>query len=519
MITTDLKKIDLASKLYVFYEAISGDLLFYSVTETLFLTLAKGFTAPQIALLFFISSVADLLLEYPSYLIIRKIGNSRSVAIGGIMPLIAILLISIAPNLAVVTAGNIFFQASGNFQSAACAAERNNLALLGRKDEYTKIFSSANTLYSVLSMAAAVCTPFLFSVNRYIPCIICIAVYISGMVISFFIRDHSDTITNSADTKEQENIYAGKVDISSAMKYLALLFSLSMCSLVIFGNNCELLLSGRLESLFTEKTAVFIFGGIVWASKVIRMSTNMLMPKILYLFKGNILIIGTSAMFVGILLTGLTGVIFKESIICIIIAGCVYAFIKSTVHDSLRTYMKTIAIDINSRKKQQYMLMLLNVGQSVTNIVMRGIVLFVMTIASLEYVFIAFSVIVSAEIVIAFRLKNMLGQNMPLLSIETVLTEGSIDNIAQNVTDVLIDDGIEKKQALCYRMLIEERLIALISSGHKNEKLTITLYAKPDDINVSLSVNEEEIDVFAMPQAVDEVSTTLFSRVFGRLSE
>ena len=71
MITTDLKKIDLASKLYVFYEAISGDLLFYSVTETLFLTLAKGFTAPQIALLFFISSVADLLLEYPSYLIIR----------------------------------------------------------------------------------------------------------------------------------------------------------------------------------------------------------------------------------------------------------------------------------------------------------------------------------------------------------------------------------------------------------------------------------------------------------------
>ena len=68
-------------------------------------------------------------------------------------------------------------------------------------------------------------------------------------------------------------------------------------------------------------------------------------------------------------------------------------------------------------------------------------------------------------------------------------------------------------------MLIEERLIALISSGHKNEKLTITLYAKPDDINVSLSVNGEEIDVFAMPQAVDELSTTLFSRVFGRLSE
>lgn len=129
------------------------------------------------------------------------------------------------------------------------------------------------------------------------------------------------------------------------------------------------------------------------------------------------------------------------------------------------------------------------------------------------------TIIVSAEIVIAFRLKNMLGQNMPLLSIETVLTEGSIDNIAQNVTDVLIDDGIEKKQALCYRMLIEERLIALISSGHKNEKLTITLYAKPDDINVSLSVNGEETDVFAMPQAVDEVSTTLFSRVFGMLSE
>lgn len=91
-----------AIRLYPIYEAMTGDLLFYSVIEILFLTLVKGFSDEQIALLFLISDVADLALEYPTYRIIRKLGNSKAVIVGALMPLISIVLITIGNSLPVV---------------------------------------------------------------------------------------------------------------------------------------------------------------------------------------------------------------------------------------------------------------------------------------------------------------------------------------------------------------------------------------------------------------------------------
>ena len=88
------KRIKRAIWLYPLYEAASGDLLFYSVIETLFLTLVKGFTVQEIAAIVFITDLADLLLEYPTYRIIRRIGNSRAVTAGGILPLISIVMIT-----------------------------------------------------------------------------------------------------------------------------------------------------------------------------------------------------------------------------------------------------------------------------------------------------------------------------------------------------------------------------------------------------------------------------------------
>ena len=80
------KKIQKALKLYPFYEAVSGDLLFFSVIQTIFLTLVKGFSAEQVATVILISDFLALALEYPSYKLIQCWGNSRSIIVGGILP-------------------------------------------------------------------------------------------------------------------------------------------------------------------------------------------------------------------------------------------------------------------------------------------------------------------------------------------------------------------------------------------------------------------------------------------------
>ena len=115
-------QIKLALKLYPFYEATSGDLLFFSVIQTLFLTQVKGFSPAQIAIIILITNIVDFALEYPSYRAIRKLGNSRASVIGGIMPLIGILLITCGQTLPLITVGMIFFESAGNFQSMAGVA-------------------------------------------------------------------------------------------------------------------------------------------------------------------------------------------------------------------------------------------------------------------------------------------------------------------------------------------------------------------------------------------------------------
>ncbi len=95
-------QIKLALKLYPFYEAANGDLLFFSVIQTLFLTQVKGFSPAQIAIIILITNIVDFALEYPSYRVIRKLGNSRASVIGGIMPLIGILLITCGQTLPLI---------------------------------------------------------------------------------------------------------------------------------------------------------------------------------------------------------------------------------------------------------------------------------------------------------------------------------------------------------------------------------------------------------------------------------
>lgn len=110
-----------------------------------FLIQVKGFSDADIATIILITDIADLILEYPTYKIIRRLGNSRACVIGGIMPLIGILLITIGWTLPLVAVGNIFFVSAGNFQSMASAGARNNLVLFGEKEKYAKLFSKGKT--------------------------------------------------------------------------------------------------------------------------------------------------------------------------------------------------------------------------------------------------------------------------------------------------------------------------------------------------------------------------------------
>ena len=209
------KKIRRALTFYPFYEAMSGDYLFFSVIQTLFLTLARGFSAEEVATVILIADGLDLALEYPSYRLIRRWGNSRSVLVGGLLPVFGIALVTLGEALPLIALGLACPGIATNFQSMAGAAARNNLMLLGAKEDFAKLFARGSMIYSTISMAATILAPFLFSFHRYAPSLLCAVICVMTAAVAFLVPDYTEkgwaqpltsAQTEEKDRKKQEKL-------------------------------------------------------------------------------------------------------------------------------------------------------------------------------------------------------------------------------------------------------------------------------------------------------------------------
>ena len=400
-------RIKLALKLYPFYEAASGDMLFFSVIETLFLMQVKGFLAPDIALILFITHFSDLILEYPSYIIIRQIGNGIAGRVGGIMPLIGILFITFGQSQSAVIIGNIFCVGAVNFQSAASAGARNNLVKLGEKGKYAELFSKSNVIYTAVSMAAALFIPFLYSLNKYVPSVLCIITFLGITIISFFLKDFTEKEHSNLPLHLTKNNYSlGK--IGRRFIFLIIVFCLFFCAGGVFAKNTEVFLGKYLGELFTEKQTIFVFGAVIWVSRFLRLIVNIFLPKILKFLKENIVTLSAYSIAAAFLSIGASGIFFGKTIHPIIIAGTAYIIIRGIIWDPMRTYLRMSAIDINNKQRQQTMIVLLNAGQSIVCVVMDLIVVSILKLFSLEYVFLAFALISIVIIIYSIMLKREL---------------------------------------------------------------------------------------------------------------
>lgn len=508
------KNISRALKLYPFYEATSGDLLFFSVIQTLFLMQVKGFSAAQIAMMILICDIVDLALEYPSYRIIRRLGNSRACVIGGILPLIGILLITVGTNLPLVIIGKIFFVSAGNFQSMAGAAARNNLVLTGEKEQYTKLFSKGNTIYSAVSMAAAVLVPVLFSVNRYIPSLLCIVICAVIAVISFFIPDYTEQGRVQLQSKEEKEEH---VKIGKGMWLLIVVFCMFFCAGAVFTTNTEVYLTVCLEGLFAEQNTIFIFGLIVWSARMLRLLCNIMLEKILDKLKDKIVIIAPAALLIAFMSVGAYGLLSGKTFVAAVLSGITYIFIKGVIWDPMRTFLRMTAVDTNSKSKQQSMLVLLNSGQSVVSIVMDLIVVGILNILSMEYVFLCFAVLCCITFACAIMLRIELQKSVQLMCYGTVLNENEIDNISRLVYDDLINVGAGSKEAASYRILTEEKLISCMNEGKRDEELTVSLYSRLEEYHVSIKFGEDKYDIFTPSVGDDPISDMIFQNILRNI--
>ena len=374
-------------KLYPFYFGLLADLMFYIAIDTLFLSLVKEFSPAEIVSITSLSQVICIALQFPILYLMNKIGNTASVRVGAFCMLASAIFITAGKSYLLVLTGRVFHDVSVVFQNASIVALENNLHLTDRRGEFVRVRTSANTMYSVITMLIAFVASALFNLHRYLPMMGCIACCVVGCILSLLMKDCSsyNKITPKKDQKKQKvKIHYGKIILIALMLYG--LFYTTVNSTQSEG---KLFMQQQFLLRFDEDNTALIIGAVVCVSRVIRVISNLIFAK-LYEKHQSKMGIALPAL-VGLALSFmLFGSFIPAIVLKIIVMGIGYSLILFT-RDPFKVYIQDVVFDHTPPEQHQTLLAVLlfgtKVGVAGTGLIFSAVLLSYPLIAVISLLF------------------------------------------------------------------------------------------------------------------------------------
>ncbi len=342
---------------YPWYFGLTADLLFYIAIDSLFLTVVKNFSAAQIVSLVSFSQFACIALQFPVLFIIKKIGNTTSVRTGAFFMLLSAICITFGAQYYLVLIGRIFHDISVLFRSASVVALENNLELLNRRRDFVRIRTSANTVYSVITMLISFVASFMFNQNHYLPMLGCITTCAIGFIISLMMKDYSEY--NKVSSKTQGG---KKVKIQWSKFIILAIVGYGIFYTVINGGQSEgkLFIQEHLFLDFNVEETALIIGAIICASRIIRVFSNIVFAKLYEKYKGKmgIALPALLAAAIGCILFGayIPHVLVKISVMAVGYVIILFA------RDPFNLCMQDVLFENTPREQHQTLLAMLELG-------------------------------------------------------------------------------------------------------------------------------------------------------------
>ena len=172
--------------LYTRYKMFSWDLLFYYAIIFLFFTQTKGISAADVLLAESFYPIFKIVFLVPTTILINSLGKRKSLIIGNTFIFIAILTYIIGNNFIFIVIGELL-SAIGFIIKGVC--ESNILYdSLEKNDKrgaiFAKIEGNGTSYYYYIDAISAVIAGILFSINGYIPMILCLIMTIISIYLS-----------------------------------------------------------------------------------------------------------------------------------------------------------------------------------------------------------------------------------------------------------------------------------------------------------------------------------------------
>lgn len=176
-------------KLTKWYIALTYDFLFFLFVQVYFLNQVKNISYEDILLLESIFSIFKIIIQMPIVNVIKKIGLLLSFRIGPIFVCFSLLTFIWAPSFSILVLAYLLKAIGWAFINISSSSLLyNELEEVNQVENYSKFYGLGQSTFIFLNIFSSLISGFLFSINAYLPLIICLIIHIIAVIISFNVR-------------------------------------------------------------------------------------------------------------------------------------------------------------------------------------------------------------------------------------------------------------------------------------------------------------------------------------------
>ncbi len=404
----NINKIKRSIDIYPIFSALSADLIFFVPIDTLFLTLAKGLDASQITAVTMVSLLVCILSKKIILNIVKKIGNINSLRIGALLLLLSSIILTFCKSFILILFYRCVYEIAFMFLNMILIVLRNDLNVIGKKDNYYNIRNRAKVLYATTTLITSLLSGVLFNINMYLP--MYLSIILCVIIVRMSLEIYEAKSNNEEESENTENRKKIKVSLFSTI-FLIIISNAIFYSIIKLGqNNSKLFMQYDFQEFVSIETVTYCITIIAFLSRIARLIGNVVFARIYVKVKDKISVILSYFLSLAFLLLIIGHFLNVEFIYKVIIMSLGF-FLILAVRDSFQIYIEDIALKITKKDEQQKIMVTIEVYRKIGTLflsVLFTLILMKYELIVIEILLLSLSII---EILVSKRLLKRLQNN------------------------------------------------------------------------------------------------------------
>ena len=374
---TETNKINRTIKIYQIFYGLTADLIFWIAINTLFLTTVKNLSAAEINSIDTIGTAVGIGFQIFLIKIVRKIGNIKSVRLGTTLLFLSVVLNTFSTAYWGFLIAEICYVVGFVFKHMDNVILIKDLKYMNKSEEYVKLQTRGNTIYSFVTLVISLISGFLFNVNPYIPMAICMIICFINILLTFLFYEAPIDYEKEA-TKNQKHNFSKLVLLMFA------LYGLFYAMIALGQKNSKLFIQQDLqEFLSLDKVAIYM-SVIIFISRLSRLTSNLVFLKVYNKLKNKTLLLLEILLTTSFALLLIGNFVGRNMIGIIIMAIGFFTFLL--IRDPFDTYMRKTLFANSESKNHDKIINYITLSRKICSLI-YGIIVSTMLL-KLNYVYV-----------------------------------------------------------------------------------------------------------------------------------